>query len=169
MTDFLYVKNNYFTKSLIYKSSRINAIPFMNKIMCLLILMIMFIFGIYEYICKKNGGIEIIFIVFIMLFIMELINLLVARTKYNELSKDPYYYDLKFNLLDVEMIVEGNVVHKYVYNSFYAIKQTKSVYILFTKASNFIIIQKANLDAKQKEQFLRLVKEMELIKLSRIN
>ena len=67
------------------------------------------------------------------------------------------------------MIIDGKVVHKYVYNSFSAIKQTKNEYMLFTKGGNFIIIQKANLDVKQKEQFLKLVKELKLIKLSRIN
>lgn len=169
MTDFLYVENNYFTKPLIYKACRISAMPLKDKVMFVLGLIMMYSAWMLLYILTGKYGIGMIISAIIIFFLIILCNVLITKIILKKISKVPYYYDLKFNATNIEMIVEGKVVFKYVYNSFYAIKQTKNEYMLFTKAGNFMIIQKANLDTKQKEQFLKLVKEMKLIKLSRIN
>lgn len=165
MNDNLHIQNNILSKRLIRKIFNYKI----NYIMCKIVLCLFIITGLFSVIEIKSMlnfiEISLVTVALIYIFIQVVLNKVI-----DQIRNEPRIYDLYFDEKYVEAIDNnGEIFQKVELLTFRKIIQTKEEYILFTKTGNFIIIQKANLDVKQKEQFLKLVKELKLIKLSRIN
>lgn len=113
-----------------------------------LLLAAIFLFLIYHYVLKRNTKI------------------IIEQMKE---FKNEYNYDLIFHHDYIDMIMNEKTVQHYQYKIFKQIFMTNEEYILITESRNFIAIQKKNLNCQEKKIFMKVISDINIKKLTKLD